>query len=103
VIILFTIRAKGGRQGSRTLIPRRETALAERPGKPYPATFRVQWTAGESNPDLLVAGQVSSRWTSSPFLSHQIVPEGVEPPFPLCKRGVVAVGPRDVASEPSFQ
>ena len=25
----------------------------------------------------------------------QVVPEGVEPPFPLCKRGVVAVGPRD--------
>jgi hypothetical protein len=26
---------------------------------------------------------------------HRIVPEGVEPPFPLCKRGVVAIGPRD--------
>jgi hypothetical protein len=24
-----------------------------------------------------------------------VVPEGVEPPFPLCKRGVVAIGPRD--------
>ena len=27
---------------------------------------------------------------------HRVVPEGVEPPFPLCKRGVVAIGPRDV-------
>jgi hypothetical protein len=111
-----------------------------RPGQPYPATFLPasfptshQWTAGESNPDLLVAGQVSCRWTSSPFCSNlnqgppenrtrsrslqeshaasaladhsvhqsvessQVVPEGVEPPFPLCKRGVVAIGPRDVA------
>ena len=68
--------------------------LANRPGEPYPATFRIewthresnsdfrharavssrwtmspcifQWTAGESNPDPLVASQVSSRWTSSP-------------------------------------
>ncbi len=66
MIILFTIRAKSGRQGSRTLIPRGETALAGRPGKPYPATFQAEWTAGESNPDFLVASQVSSRWTSSP-------------------------------------
>jgi hypothetical protein len=27
---------------------------------------------------------------------NRVVPEGIEPPFPLCKRGVVAVGPRDV-------
>ncbi len=31
-----------GRQGSRTLITRRWHALAVRPGKPYPATFRKQ-------------------------------------------------------------
>ena len=30
-----------------------------------PSTDR-EWTAGESNPDLLVAGQASSRWTSRP-------------------------------------
>ena len=66
--------------------------LANRPGEPYPATFRIEWThresnsdfrharavssrwtmsplsgpAGESNPDLLVASQASSRWTSRP-------------------------------------
>jgi hypothetical protein len=28
----------------------------------------LEWTTGESNPDLLVAGQASFRWTSSPFL-----------------------------------
>ena len=43
-----------------------------RPGKPYPATFHVfivdfQWSTGESNPDLLYAKQMSSRWTSTPF------------------------------------
>ncbi len=56
MIVRFTIGASG-RQGSRTLIPRRETALAERPGQPYPATFQRedilnQWTHRESNPDL---------------------------------------------------
>ena len=185
-------RGISGRQGIRTPISRRKTALAVRPGKPYPATFRtkfvvervvqsfplsaegegvepsrliarpisnrvpspfglpfripdhhaserksrtsaastrLEWTAGESNPDFLVAGQASSRWTSSPSClqkgppenrtrspslpreecsehtrgpfhriqpSHEVIPEGVEPPFPLCKRGVVAIGPRDV-------
>jgi hypothetical protein len=29
-----------------------------------------------------------------------VVPEGVEPPFPLCKRGVVAIGPRDDRLKP---
>jgi hypothetical protein len=36
-------------------------------GMPRPcAPFSFKWTAGESNPDFLVAGQVSCRWTSSP-------------------------------------
>jgi hypothetical protein len=34
--------------------------------------------------------------------SISIIPEGVEPPFPLCKRGVVAIGPRDAIAF-SFQ
>ncbi len=33
-------RGHSGRQGSRTLISVGRTALAERPGQPYPATFR---------------------------------------------------------------
>ena len=64
---------KSGRQGIRTLITIQCHALAMRPGKPYPATFHVfivdfQWSTGESNPDLLYAKQMSSRWTSTPFL-----------------------------------
>ncbi len=72
---------------------RRSHGLADRPGKPYPATFRMllvdspgiepglpprqggvfpldhepeKWSAGESNPDYLGASQASSRWTSVP-------------------------------------
>ncbi len=36
----FHHRGNSGRQGSRTLISVGRTALAERPGQPYPATFR---------------------------------------------------------------
>jgi hypothetical protein len=54
----FNIGAMSGRQGSRTLISVGRTALAERPGQPYPATFR-KWTAEELNPDSLGANQVS--------------------------------------------
>ena len=76
--------------------------LANRPGKPYPATFRnhaqwtdrelnpdlqtrqpgvfpldhqpifIQWTAGESNPDCLGANQASSPWTSGPHLKRSV-------------------------------
>src|SRR5262245_2417255 len=50
--------------------------LANRPGEPYPATFRIQWTHRESNWGtdwhgcqlvLRHARAVSSRWTMSPF------------------------------------
>src|SRR5262249_30314348 len=75
--------------------------LANRPGEPYPATFRNQWThresnsdfrharavssrwtmspiafsgpAGESNPDLLGANEASSRWTSRPYFQQRSV------------------------------
>src|ERR1700733_14617751 len=30
----------------------------------------LMWTTGESNPDFLVAGQASFRWTSSPSRSN---------------------------------
>src|SRR5262249_47779408 len=39
MMVHFTIGASSGRQGSRTLISVGRTALAERPGQPYPATF----------------------------------------------------------------
>jgi hypothetical protein len=32
----------------------------------------------------------------------RVVPEGVEPPFPFCKKGVVAIGPRDGLRSASF-
>jgi hypothetical protein len=89
--------------------------LANRPGEPYPATFRfsvdpprielglpprqggvvpldhepitISGPAGESNPDLLVASQASSRWTSRPcFLSE--VRLGIEPSLPPYQSGV---------------
>jgi hypothetical protein len=55
-----------GRQGIRTLIPRRETALAVRPGQPYPATF------------------------------PKVDRRGVEPRFPACKAGVVPLDQQPV-------
>jgi hypothetical protein len=90
---------------------RRSHGLANRPGEPYPATFRFQKVdppgiepgspprqggvvpldhepisfsgpAGESNPDLLVAGQASSRWTSRPCLQQRSVRE-LNPVFVL--------------------
>ncbi len=43
--------------------------LANRSGKPYPATFRIcQWTHRESNPDCQSAELESFRWTMSPYL-----------------------------------
>ena len=103
----FTIEAavgglsSSGRQGIRTLTTNWPHGLANRPGKPYPATFRnqwthresnpdcqpaelaschwtmspfrrCQWTAGELNPDLLVATQMSCRWTSSPCFERSV-------------------------------
>ena len=37
---LRTLHSKGGRHGSRTHMTRRSHGLANRPGEPYPATFR---------------------------------------------------------------
>ena len=34
--------------------------------------FRRQWTAGELNPDYLVATQMSCRWTSSPYIERSV-------------------------------
>jgi hypothetical protein len=43
--------------------------------------------AGESNPDLLVASQASSRWTSRPCLLSEVRP-GIEPGLPPYQGGV---------------
>jgi hypothetical protein len=66
MMVPFTIGASSGRQGSRTLISLGRTALAERPGQPYPATFR-KWTARDSHPHFRRAGPAPSSWTSSPI------------------------------------
>jgi len=48
---------------------RRSLGLANRPGKPYPATFRsFQWTHPEVKWDLRHARAASSPWTMSPDL-----------------------------------
>ena len=40
-----------GRNGIRThMTPVESHGLANRPGEPYPAAFRIQWTGWESNP-----------------------------------------------------
>ena len=141
MIVLFTIGAVQGRRGERKA--RDSNPHSPKGGRfskavrqtvsgylPERRTEQTSGPAGESNPDLLVASQASSRWTSrpitrthpggppesrtrSPSLQERntpgtpadhpvlierldpVVPEGVEPPFPLCKRGVVAIGPRD--------
>src|SRR6476619_1422105 len=44
--------------------------------------------AGESNPDFLVAGQASSRWTSSSYRRLKFRP-GIEPGLPPYRGGVL--------------
>ncbi len=58
---------------------RRSHGLANRPGEPYPATFRMfmQWTDRELNPDFRHARAVSSRWTIEPVVLVDRM--GVEP------------------------
>ena len=95
------------------------TALAERPGQPYPATLltsrhwaagsrqqqkpqsslqaagcllpAVQWTHRESNPDLQHARLVSSRWTMSPKSRLRVCTPGT-PGVQTRKRGLQAEG-----------
>ena len=49
----------------------------------YEPVLRRQWTAGELNPDLLVATQMSCRWTSSPFFERSV--RELNPIFRLTK------------------
>ena len=111
-----------GRQGIRTLKARRPHGLANRPGEPYPATFRFSGPDGSRthHTDLARIGRLqrlsgpselsmddcgfaiysrSLRTTQSAILNHQskidLIPDGVEPSSPACRAGVFAVGPRD--------
>ena len=75
MMILFTIgvcvviRSQAEGKGVEPSSPRGRTALAERPGQPYPATFRnlysLQWTDRELNPDLQTAILATSLWAIS--------------------------------------
>lgn len=67
--------------------------------------FRRQWTAEELNPDSLVAGQMSCRWTSSPVVysilatafglyppyrsAASVACPGIEPDLPPYQNGVL--------------
>ena len=127
-MIHFTIEARrtpAEGMGFEPTCPLRAHGLANRPGQPYPATFRIvsgptgnrtrisataravssrwtmspslcQWTAGESNPDRLVASQASSRWTSSPccWFTREVRP-GIEPGLPPYRGGVPPKTPTD--------
>ena len=66
----FTIGpCQSGRHEIRTHTPVKAHALAVRSGQPYPATFRIEWSHRESNPDCQHAMLESSRWTMTPLSS----------------------------------
>ncbi len=45
-----------------------------------PVAYRaIKWSTGESNPDLLLAKQTSSRWTSAPWFIRSVPRAGIEP------------------------
>ncbi len=68
--------------------------LANRPGEPYPATFRIfKWTHWESNPDFQPAELVSSLWTMSPEVERR----GIEPRLPGCKPSVFPLDQRPIS------
>ena len=74
----------GGPTENRTRI---SATLGRRLSRWTMSPFAFSGPAGESNPDLLVAGQASSRWTSRPcFLSE--VRLGIEPSLPPYQSGV---------------
>src|SRR5215813_9228933 len=63
----------------------RPHGLANRPGNPYPATLRIQWTRRESNPHCQHARLASSRWTTGP--ANQSGEWGSNPRSPAPKAG----------------
>ncbi len=105
MMVRFTIGASSGRQGSRTLISLGRTALAERPGQPYPATFqrvpRGVWRGASKiknqfpRPSRVrgvgIEPTVSSfqGWRNTAFLPPEVDREGVAPSFPACGAGAL--------------
>src|SRR5437016_4563632 len=90
MILRFTIGASG-RQGSRTLISIGRTALAGRPGQPYPATFRSGPTGNRTRiSDHFLHRPPADAPDVFPLDYEPIAVDrrGVEPRFPGCKPGV---------------
>ena len=90
MIILFTIEARAEGKGFEPS-SQLGNALAGRPGKPYPATFRFEWTHRESNSDLQTASLMSSLWTMSP--SSISGPPGSRTPISWLQARCRPVGP----------
>ena len=69
MILLFTIGARSGRQGIRTLIPSRGNRLSRTARQTVSDYLPFEWTHRESNPDLRHARATSSPWTMGPTIS----------------------------------
>src|SRR5262249_8629388 len=92
--VRFTTRASAEGKGVEPSSPVWGTALAPRPGQPYPATFRtVEWTRRGVEPRFPVCKTGVFPLDERPMLP--VIPDGVRPALPGCDPGVVASGPRD--------
>ncbi len=83
----FTIEAMSGRQGIRTLTTFRPRGLADRPGKPYPATFRNSVDSPGIEPGLLPCHSSVVPLDHEPRLRE--VRPGIEPGLPPYHSGVL--------------
>ena len=99
MMVPFTIGASSGRQGSRTLISVGRTALAERPGQPYPATFRFFLSV---DPPRVELGFPICQTGVFPLDDEPFVVQwtcrGVEPRSPGCKPGVFPLDEQPICS-----
>lgn len=69
MILRFTIGTNSKRKARESNPHTLSGALVSTEARPTVSGYlpkHREWTAGESNPDFLVAGQVSSHWTSRP-------------------------------------
>ena len=69
MILPFTIGARSGRQGIRTLIPSWGNRLSRTARPTVSDCLPFEWTHRESNPDLRHARATSSPWTMGPSIA----------------------------------
>ena len=81
---------------------RRSHGLADRPGEPYPATFRIHRVESRGIEPRPVTERhsrnaiaVSSRWTMTPSVERR----GIEPRLPGCKPSVFPLDQRPDCSQ----